>query len=265
MRTAGVFAAVIAIVVVAGYFFLKSGAPATVATPAPASDFETRFNTLAGRVGTLETGLADLSTKVETAHKDMLAGLNKLGERFDAAVAVSSGLDAQMARLRAECPEATLKRYTFSKADPALEKRLLDHCKAVKEKELLAAPPAAAGPRVASRAPAAPATEEGEPLAEADEAPGVEIARDRIGAEPAMFRPGYGHGPRRGGPRCHGGGQWNPHFGKCMGPTRHIPISPENRAALGSCQDIQSRQVVRGNRLVTQQKGINCTHPGAMY
>jgi len=66
----------------------------------------------------------------------------------------------------------------------------------------------------------------------------------------------------RGAPNCGADGKFSEKFGKCIGKEFHdIELSAEQKATFASCERIETRTVMRGDRLVQQQRGINCQRP----
>jgi len=62
-------------------------------------------------------------------------------------------------------------------------------------------------------------------------------------------------GGRRGAPQCPTGQTFRPEYGKCVGGVlRDIPLSNERKDYYQDCPKIETRLIVRGNRLVKQQR-----------
>ncbi len=62
-------------------------------------------------------------------------------------------------------------------------------------------------------------------------------------------------GIRRGNPICPTGQTFKPEYGKCVGSVLHpIPLSDERKEYYVGCPKFEYRFVVRGNRLVKQQR-----------
>lgn len=73
---------------------------------------------------------------------------------------------------------------------------------------------------------------------------------------------GHSHARRRSGPNCGPDGRFSEQHGKCIGTEVHdIELSTDDKATLSSCERIERRSVMRGDRLVHYQKGINCQRP----
>lgn len=65
----------------------------------------------------------------------------------------------------------------------------------------------------------------------------------------------YRHGASRGTPICPRGQTFKPEYGKCVGGVLHdIPLSEERKQYYIGCPRIETRLIVRGNRLVKQQR-----------
>ncbi len=86
-------------------------------------------------------------------------------------------------------------------------------------------------------------------------------------------RPGYGHhyayassgpgyGSRDRAPDCGSDGGFSARLGKCVGNETHdVELTGAQKATFTSCGRIMTRTVLKGDRLVHQQKGINCQRP----
>ena len=69
------------------------------------------------------------------------------------------------------------------------------------------------------------------------------------------------HSRRQGAPNCGSRGTFSAKYGKCIGEFHDIQLTESQKATFASCERIMTRTVMKGNRLVQQQKGINCQRP----
>lgn len=246
---------------------------------------------LQGKTNDLANGVAALDTKVVKVETSVMAGIKDVLDRLDKSgpnTPVASSVEAKrLAQLKAEClPEASASVNVKDGADGLSDEafqQYLRGCRAAKEQTMRQAQGSIAplsGPQVAARQPDAESegAEGDDPEALDGDAEGdvaVTGQYDRRtkaamnnplvaqagyrGSGLDFGRPGIGRGRHHGGPRCPGGSKWSGEYGKCIGTHfHHIPVSPERQAELATCRNIETHMVMRGNKLVEQQRGVAC-------